>query len=149
MKHLLASLLMLCAAGTAHAAPTVIKTTITTQQARVPLTLELATTPAQRERGLMYRKTLAPHDGMLFAFPQVAPQKFWMKDTLIPLDMLFIDPQHRIVHILTAAAQSETPVGPDVAVNVVIELDGGRAAREGIAVGDKVAYDIPADIEIR
>jgi len=112
----------------------------------LPLKLELALDDASRERGLMNRSTLAPNDGMAFFFPTPAAYKFWMKDTLIPLDMLFVDEAGRIVYITTAMPLSLIPVGPDVPVRSVIDIAGGRAAREAIKVGDIVSYetDIPA-----
>lgn len=105
-----------------------------------PFALEMALTHQTRERGLMHRTTLAPHDGMVFLFPKPAPYKFWMKNTLIPLDMLFVDEAGTVVYIATAKPLSLEMVGPEVAVDTVIELIGGRAAREGIKLGDKVRY---------
>lgn len=107
----------------------------------IPMKLEMALDATAREQGLMHRKTLAPADGMAFFFPQKAAYKFWMKNTLIPLDMLFVDEAGRIVYITTAKPLSLTPVGPESPVISVIEIMGGRAAREGINVGDKVRYE--------
>ncbi len=120
-----------------------ITTTITTATHKtIALKLEAATTRAERARGLMQRKSLGHSDGMAFFFPYAAPQKFWMKDTLIPLDMLFVDEKGSIVYIATAKPLSLDAVGPDAPVATVIELAGGRAKQSGIATGDKVAYDI-------
>lgn len=105
-----------------------------------PFTLEMALTNQTRARGLMHRTTLAPYDGMAFFFPNAAPYKFWMKNTLIPLDMLFVDEAGTVVYIATAKPLSLEMVGPEVAVDTVIELVGGRAAREGLKLGDKVRY---------
>lgn len=128
-------------AGLAVASATVAPQTIqTTIGKAAPLTLEMAFTPEARELGLMHRTSLAPHDGMAFFFPKAAPYKFWMKNTLIPLDMLFVDEAGTVVYIATATPLSLEMVGPDNAVDTVIELAGGRAAREGITVGDKVRY---------
>lgn len=127
--------------------------------AKLTLQLEIAATSDTRERGLMHRKTLAPCDGMTFWFaprtskffklfsspdakPIFAPQKFWMKNTLIPLDILFVDEAGKIISIVTATPLSLEPVGPDSPAATVIEIAGGRAAKEGIAVGDKVQYEI-------
>jgi uncharacterized protein len=107
----------------------------------VSLQLEVAATPKQRERGLMQRKTLAPYDGMLFVFPETRPQKFWMKDTLLALDIVFIDAQQRIVFIGRGIPHALDGVGPETAVSAVIELAAGRAANEGIAIGDTVSYE--------
>jgi uncharacterized membrane protein (UPF0127 family) len=147
MTRWLAALLLLIATP-AYALPT-IQTIISTERADRTLTLELATTPSTREYGLMNRKTLAPNDGMLFVFPSITAQLFWMKNTLIPLDMLFLDTTHHIVYIATGTPLSETPIGlPQQPVAAVIELDGGRAAKDGIAVGDKVTYALPANTAI-
>jgi uncharacterized protein len=108
----------------------------------ITLKLEPALTEKTREIGLMNRKTLRPYDGMVFFFPRVATQKFWMKNTLIPLDILFVDEAGRIVYIAKAQALSEEQVGPDSPIETVIEIAGGRAAKNGIAVGDKVRYEI-------
>src|SRR5881396_1630112 len=62
-------------------------------------TVEIANTPETWERGLMERASLAPDAGMLFIFPDIAPRAFWMMNTLIPLDMLFIDAHYRVINI--------------------------------------------------
>ena len=115
---------------------------MTTKGKSITLTLEPALTKKTREIGLMNRKNLAPHDGMVFFFSRVAKQKFWMKNTLIPLDILFVDEAGRIVYIAKAQALSEEQVGPESPIETVIEIAGGRAAKSGIAVGDKVTYAI-------
>lgn len=118
-----------------------VRETITLEIGKAgPFTLEMAITPEIRERGLMHRTTLAPYDGMVFFFPKPAPYQFWMKNTLIPLDMLFVDEASTVVYIATAKPLSLEMVGPEVAVDTVIELAAGRAAREGIKLGDKVRY---------
>jgi uncharacterized membrane protein (UPF0127 family) len=115
---------------------------VTAHNKTIPLTLEVAASPRTREIGLMHRKTLAPNDGMIFFFPKNEPMKFWMKNTLIPLDIVFIDAAQRIVFIAHAQPLDETPVGPDIPIRTVIEIDGGRATKDGIKVGDKVRYDV-------
>jgi uncharacterized protein len=101
--------------------------------------VELADTPAQMERGLMFRTELAPDAGMLFDFktPQVATM--WMRNTLIPLDMLFVGGDGRIVNIHERAVpQSDAIIAAAAPVRFVIELNGGTAARLGIKPGDRV-----------
>jgi uncharacterized membrane protein (UPF0127 family) len=101
--------------------------------------VEIADTDATRERGLMFRKTLAGNRGMLFDFKTARPVAFWMKNTLIPLDMLFVGPDGHIVSIARdAAPMSETPIPSGGDTLVVIELAGGRAAEIGAEPGDLV-----------
>jgi uncharacterized protein len=101
--------------------------------------VELAETPAQMEQGLMFRRELAPDAGMLFDFktPQVATM--WMRNTLIPLDMLFVAGDGRIVNIHERAVpQSDAIIAAAAPVRFVIELNGGTAARLGIKPSDRV-----------
>jgi len=101
--------------------------------------VEVADTPATQERGLMFRKSLAADRGMLFDFGSEQPVSFWMKNTLIPLDMLFIGADGRIVSIArNATPRSETPIASAGPVRDVLELRGGRAAEIGAAPGDRV-----------
>ncbi len=102
--------------------------------------VEVADTPAARERGLMFRKRLAADHGMLFDFKKVQPGiSFWMKNTLIPLDMVFIGEDGRIVSIArNATPLSETPIASAGPVLDVLELRGGRADEIEAAPGDRV-----------
>jgi uncharacterized membrane protein (UPF0127 family) len=115
--------------------------TITTAKGDQPFTVELALTPAQQQLGLMYRRELAPDAGMLFVFPQPQPTAFWMKNTLIPLDMLFIAADGRIADIHERAVPlSEANIPARVPVKAVLELNGGTVARLGIKPGDIVHH---------
>jgi uncharacterized membrane protein (UPF0127 family) len=106
-------------------------------------TVEVATTPAQLEQGLMFRQSLAPDAGMLFDFKAPQPVMMWMKNTLIPLDMLFVDAQGRIVNIHERAVPGSLATIESAApVRAVIELNGGTAARLGIRPGDRVVFPI-------
>lgn len=139
---------MLCA--TPAMAKEVVDVTIYTTHGEVPLQLELAATPESRIQGLMNRDGLAPQDGMLFLFPEPHDYSFWMKDTRIPLDMLFITDKQQIAHIeadVPPYTRAERSAGQEVIA--VIELDGGRASAESIAKGDHVRYDLPKSLEIR
>ncbi len=101
--------------------------------------VEVADTPASREQGLMYRKAMAADHGMLFDFKTPQPVAFWMKNTLIPLDMIFIAPNGRIISIArNAQPLNETPIPSGGAVLGVLELRGGRAAEIGAEPGDRV-----------
>jgi uncharacterized membrane protein (UPF0127 family) len=101
--------------------------------------VEIADTDATREYGLMYRKSLPPNGGMLFDFKVPQPVAFWMKNTLIPLDMLFIASDGRVISIVrNATPMSETPIPSGGAVLGVLEIRGGRAAEIGAEPGDRV-----------
>lgn len=106
--------------------------------------VEIARTPKEQSKGLMFRKELPPKGGMLFPFdpPQVA--SFWMKNTVIPLDMIFIRPDGTIAHI---AANTEPyslqPVSSGQLNSAVLEIAGGRAAALGIAEDDRVEWETP------
>jgi uncharacterized protein len=112
---------------------------IHTARGPVRVTLEVAATDESRRRGLMYRSSLADGHGMLFVFPTEEQHAFWMKNTLIPLDMVFIDGKRQIVGVHPEATPLSTA---SIAVGhpsrYVLEVPGGYAARRGIAVGDRV-----------
>ena len=106
-------------------------------------TVEVAETPAQMEQGLMFRRTMAPDAGMLFDYKTPTVATMWMRNTLIPLDMLFVDARGRIVNIHERAVpQSLDVIAAAAPVRAVIELNGGTAARLGIAPGDQVQHSI-------
>ncbi len=108
---------------------------------RATITVEIASTPQQRELGLMYRKQMDENAGMLFVFPAAVVQKFWMKNTFIPLDMIFADASGAIVGIVANAVPfSETEVGPDAPSQYVVEVNGGFSARHGIKTGDRLQF---------
>jgi len=106
-------------------------------------TVELATSPAQMMQGLMFRQSLAPDAGMLFDYQTPSMASMWMKNTLIPLDMLFVDAAGHIVNIHERAVPgSLDAIAAAAPVRAVIELNGGTAARLGIRPGDRVIYPI-------
>ena len=151
-KHWLAysSVLLLgLLASVAYGAPMITEATIYTRSGERALMLETAHTPELRAQGLMHRQQLKPNDGMIFLFPTAGTHSFWMKNTPKPLDMIFIDAENNIAHIeADVPANTLTPRTPPKPIQVVIELDGGRAVRDGIAVGDKVRYAVPAGLRI-
>ena len=105
--------------------------------------VEVATTPSQMEQGLMYRRSLAANAGMLFDYGQPSLAAMWMKNTLIPLDMLFVNEQGRIVNIRERAIPGSLETIPAAGpVRAVIELNGGTVAKLGIRPGDHVVYPI-------
>jgi uncharacterized membrane protein (UPF0127 family) len=99
-------------------------------------TVEVAATPEQQERGLMFRRSLGPDQGMIFPYSPSQEVGFWMKNTLIPLDMIFIRSDGTIVRIVTAKPHSLDPVRSGEPVSAVLEIAGGRAAELGIREGD-------------
>jgi uncharacterized protein len=106
-------------------------------------TVEIAETPAQMEQGLMFRRAMAPDAGMLFDYKTPTVATMWMRNTLIPLDMLFVDAQGRIINIHERAVpQALDVIAAAAPARAVIELNGGTAARLGIAPGDQVQHPI-------
>jgi uncharacterized membrane protein (UPF0127 family) len=110
-----------------------------TSKGAFTFTIEIADTEASREQGLMYRKALAPDAGMLFDFHSQQPVEFWMVNTLIPLDMIFIaaDGTVKTIHA-NAVPEDATPIPSGVPVQFVFEIAGGRAAQIGIKPGDRL-----------
>ncbi len=105
--------------------------------------VEIAETPGQMEQGLMFRRSLAPDAGMLFDFKHPTVATMWMHNTLIPLDMLFVDQQGLIVNIAERAVpESDQTIAAAAPVRAVIELNAGTAERLGIQPGDRVLYPI-------
>lgn len=102
---------------------------------------EVVTSVEDRARGLMFRKHLPEDQGMLFLVDQPMVQKFWMKNTYIPLDIIFMDSKDRIVHIdHNRQPHDETGMGPEQPVMSVLEINGGLAKRFNIEVGDKAQF---------
>jgi uncharacterized membrane protein (UPF0127 family) len=109
---------------------------------RHSVAVELARTDAERARGLMFRKSLAPDAGMLFLFEESAEHGFWMQNTLIPLDMIFVDDGGRIVGIVERAEPLTTTLRTvGVPSRYVLEVNGGWATAHGVARGDRVRFE--------
>lgn len=109
--------------------------------------VEVADTPAKRALGLQYRRELGDDQGMLFLFPAERVQSFWMKNTPISLDMVFIGSQRRVVGIIHEAVPFSTEsLSVSLPSQFVLEIKGGIARRRGIEVGDTVRFEgIPLD----
>lgn len=117
--------------------------TIVTAVARYAFAVEVAAGAAQRSRGLMCRFGLPPMTGMLFDFGEERAVAMWMKNTLIPLDMLFIRADGTVRHIArNARPYSLTPIPSTGPVRFVLELAGGTATRLGFAPGDVVSHTL-------
>lgn len=102
--------------------------------------VEIAANPAERAAGLMFRRTMPDDHGMLFVHERTQQATFWMKNTPMPLDLLFIGQDGRIAAILQGEPQSLAVISPGVPVRFVLELKAGTAARQGIADGDAVKH---------
>jgi len=119
----------------------IVPLSIATRHGRRNFRVEVAATPAQQERGLMFRTSLAPDAGMIFPMSPARPATFWMKNTLIPLDMIFVRENGTIARI-AANTRPETLdlVDSGEPVVAVLEIAGGGAAKQGIAAGDRVRW---------
>jgi len=105
--------------------------------------VEMASTPAEQAKGLMFRRELPEGQGMLFDFHHEQPTSFWMKNTYIPLDMIFIRGDGRILRIAeNTVPLSEALVPSGGPVRAVLEVNAGMARKLGIAPGDRVAHPI-------
>jgi len=113
----------------------------------IAVRVELARTEPERTRGLMYRNHLEPDAGMLFVFPQPSTLVFWMKNTLIPLDMLFLDRERRVVGIVeNATPETETPRRVNGDSQFVLEVGGGLTRQWGVTAGSTVEFrGLPVD----
>ena len=109
------------------------KVTITTKNGRtVSFVVEIADTPSKREMGLQYRRDLAADRGMIFLFPAESQQSFWMKNTPLPLDMIFINRERKIVGIVEQTVPfSLDPRSVTAPSQFVLEINGGLAKRHG------------------
>lgn len=116
---------------------------IVTQSGVRTFAVELVATDDERQKGLMFRKELPEGTGMLFDFKVEAPVSFWMKNTYIPLDMIFIRGDGRIASIAeNTQPMSETLIPSNAPVRGVLEVIGGTARKLGIKPGDRVAHRI-------
>ena len=127
-------------ASSAHADP-LEPLTLRTATGEHTFSVEVAATFATRERGLMYRRYMPMDRGMLFEFDRNEPVAFWMKNTFIPLDMVFIARNGKVTRIVDRAEpMSETAISSGGPVAAVLELNGGAAAQIGLKVGDMVGH---------
>ncbi len=114
---------------------------VTQTMERHEFSIEIATDPQQWAQGLMFRRSLAPDAGMLFLYKRPRRISMWMKNTLIPLDMLFIDQRGRITQVEERTVpHSLKSITSKKRVIAVLELMGGSADRLGIRPGDRVEY---------
>jgi uncharacterized membrane protein (UPF0127 family) len=144
-KHLVCALVVLCASvfatGGRLAAAEQQTLEIVSKSGVHVFSVELAVTDEERSRGLMFRKTLPEGRGMLFDFKRDQDVAMWMKNTYIPLDMIFIRADGRIAHIAENTEPLSTAIIPSGGpVRAVLEVIGGTARKLGIRPGDRVAH---------
>jgi uncharacterized protein len=126
-----------------EAAPAGVET-VRVQIGNETFALEIADSLEEHKRGLMFRDTMPADHGMIFLFSGERERKFWMKDTLIPLDILYLDAGARVVSIKSMKARDLTPVPSDGPAKYAIELNDGAAARSGVRRGDTLT--LPPEI---
>jgi len=115
--------------------------TIDAGAGKVHVTVEVARTMEERRQGLMYRTEMAEHAGMVFLFDKDANHQFWMRNTLIPLDMIFITKDFKVAGIVhSAVPKSEQHRGVGKLSRYVLEVNGGYAKKMGITAGDSVTF---------
>lgn len=131
----------------AQASCAIDRASFLTADGTVSFDIEIADTAATRAQGLMFRTELPPNRGMLFIYETARPVSFWMRNTLIPLDLVFMDSSGVIRHIHPMAKPlDETPIpgalkgDPRPERLMVLEIAGGEAARQGLAVGQPMAH---------
>lgn len=108
--------------------------------------VEIADDPDERAQGLMFRETLDPAAGMLFVYESPRRAQFWMKNTLIPLDMIFADATGKVTHVHSnAIPQDLTPIDGGEGVTFVLEINGGLAARLGLTPGAELRHPAVPD----
>lgn len=161
MRHGLMALTMLAmvACGGSSAQNTASATAPKPEGPRVVLPdgtsvrVEVAATDETRSQGLMYRDHLAEDAGMIFLFKESGEYPFWMKNTLIPLDMIWIDDQRRIAHIEPnvppCKADPCASYPPNAQAKYVLELGGGVAAKHHLKAGDTLRFEAMDNVEVR
>jgi uncharacterized membrane protein (UPF0127 family) len=142
-RFLLPILVLLSACGSSSSDPQVI---IYPEHGNpIHVSVEIAETPEKRNFGLMYRQELPEFHGMLFLFPHEQPQSFWMKNTPLPLDILFINSALEIVSIAEKTTPfSERPIPSGSPAQFVLEVNGGFCQIHGVKAGDRV--ELPQDL---
>jgi uncharacterized membrane protein (UPF0127 family) len=151
MRRITTAMMVMAMAAACAAQTSAPSTQATTQAATVAMTiakkeykLEIAADGASREHGLMFRESMADDHGMIFIFPKADRWSFWMKNTLIPLDLIWADESGKIVDTTTLQPKDETAYTPRRKAIYVIELNAGAIKKLGIKPGDML--EIPAKL---
>jgi uncharacterized protein len=116
----------------------------------VKVEAEVAYTDANRSRGLMFRENMPADAGMLFIFPELDVHSFWMKNTLIPLDILWLNERKEVVYLVTAQPCKKEPcdhITPLQKSRYVLEVNAGFAKKNKIEIGSQMEFTIPAEIQ--
>jgi uncharacterized membrane protein (UPF0127 family) len=104
--------------------------------------VELAASHKEQEKGLMHRESMPDDHGMIFTYPSPQHSYFWMKNTLIPLDMIFVGSDNTVIHIHKGAKPHDlTPIPSGGLSRAAIEVNAGIVDKYGISIGDKVVFD--------
>ncbi|MCO5071247.1 MAG: DUF192 domain-containing protein [Rhizobiaceae bacterium] len=115
---------------------------VETDKGDLPFKIEIADDASERSMGLMFRDYLPPDQGMLFIFEQTRQVGFWMKNTKLPLDLIFISENGTVKAIKRGEPMSEAPIAPDAPVRFVLELNAGTAAKRGIVSGARIHHPV-------
>ena len=118
----------------------VIPLTVETASGLHHFQVEVAATAAEQQKGMMFRTAMGPNEGMIFPNAQPQLRSFWMKNTVLPLDIIYIGPDRRIVNIVRGEPYDETSLPSAGPVINVLEIAAGRAAALGIKPGDRVEW---------
>lgn len=153
MRPILAALLLVAATPGPIAAQEVVGAQATLRTIPLRLTtaarshdlrVEVAATPREQQIGMMFRTRLARGKGMLFPFASPRRLSFWMENTVIPLDLVFVGPDGRVVNVAAEAKPYSRDLIPSAGPAIaVLEIAGGEAARMGLRAGDRVEYKLP------
>ena len=139
MRAVLLSFALVIGSAAAAAALPTVTISVATAKGSTSFKVEVAGDHASQEKGLMFRKTMAANAGMLFDFHTTVMTTFWMKNTILPLDIIFIRSDGTISSIAgNAVPFSEAPIPSSEPIRAVLEINGGRAGALGIEPGDKV-----------
>ncbi len=126
------------AAACPNAGLATVPVTLVTAKGRHAYTIEMAATPAQQECGLMYRKAMKRNVGMMFPFDPPRRATFWMENTPLPLDLIFVAPDDTVLSVAPGKPYSRDIIDSQGVSAAVIELNAGEAKRIGLKPGDKV-----------
>jgi hypothetical protein len=130
-------------ASSSFAACSPDRVSLRNDKSQVSFDIELAVSPKERAQGLMFRESLPQRAGMMFIFDPPQPVAFWMKNTLIPLDMIFLDRSGSVVHVHSNAIPGDlTPIEGGDSVYAVLEINAGLAERYLITPGTQMQHEV-------